>query len=236
MTTTRAEFDVHDMVRELTEPHEHREKYTTDDATGTAWTGTHRVPVPSLVDQLLHVTGAGPGSRSQSGTVPHSRPELSIEQHDLLAEMHRVAADWIRVFGSKPPANVWDRKRERPVRGSGTKARLRHLHGLMPRAKHCGGLRARWSPESDWCCQWHHIEFLLSGWWHRARVLLGWDPGAFRPHNSCPVCSRRGLVLDVDAEFGSCSHCPATFAGNDWRLLVMHIRIENDLTREDADA
>jgi hypothetical protein len=228
-----AEFDVHDMVRELTEPFHSETRYTTDDE---VWTLRHVVPVASLVDQLLALGSDMRGSGSQSGSVPHSRPALPIAPHDLVREMHRDSAEWIRgYFREKAPSDRWDGTQT--VRGSGTKARLRSLHGLMPQAENCGRIRARFDKDREaWCCAWHHIEHDLAGWWHRSRVLLGWDPGALRPHNTCPACERKGgLVLNPETEHGTCTRCPATFAGEDWDLLVLRIRLENDLIREDDD-
>lgn len=229
MTTLNAELDVHDMVRELTEPYEHREVFTFEAETGTSWQVAHGLSTVSLVDQLLFDP---PSSGGQAGSVPHSKPALSIEQHDLLAEIDRLSTGWIKYLRGEMPVATWVGTRR--VRGSLEKAKLRRLHALMPQAQHCRALRWSWDPETEWCCSWHCIEFLLSGWWHRARVLLGWDPGAYRPYNTCPTCNHKGLVVDPEAEFGSCSHCPATFSGDDWRLLLLHIRVENDLTREDS--
>ncbi|WGL50660.1 hypothetical protein P5P86_11865 [Nocardioides sp. BP30] len=233
MTTLNTELDVHDMVRELTESYEHREVFTFDAPSGTAWQVPHGFRVGSLIDQLLTFgADSSGGAGSHAGSVAHSQPALPLGPFDLLAEIDRMAAGWITYLGGQLPAARWVGTRR--VRGSLEKAKLRRLHALMPQAQHCRALRWSWDPETEWCCSWHCIEFLLSGWWHRARVLLGWDPGAYRPYNTCPTCNHKGLVVDPEAEFGSCSHCPATYAGADWRLLLLHIRVENDLTREDS--
>src|SRR5580765_6351240 len=138
VTATRTELDIHDMVRELTEPHSNRETYVHEDAaTGTVWEGmAHITAQPSLVDQLLLITSDTKGSGSQAGSVPGSRPALSVEAIDLVMMIDDEAGRWVERLGENAPVDRVD-NRLLPIRGSGTKARIRRVHALYPATESC---------------------------------------------------------------------------------------------------
>jgi hypothetical protein len=239
MTATRSEFDIHDMVRELTEPHPHRETFTHEDAeTGTVWEGmAHVTEQASLVDQLLaDPTATG----SQAGSVPGSRPALSVEQFDLVMMIDDEAGRWVERLGENRPLDSVD-ERLQTITGSGTKAAIRRLHALYPSTKACGrphgAHRGRRDSSRSWCCQRHRIEADVKRWWQQARLVAGFDSSAvFRPWNTCPVCEvKKGLRVNVETLTGLCTECWTVFAGSDWQDLVMHIRIEIERDNEEQE-
>jgi hypothetical protein len=237
MTATRIELDIHDMVRELTEPHSNRETYVHEDAaTGTVWEGmAHVTEQPSLVDQLLAGTTA---TGSQAGTVPGSRPALSVESFDLVMMIDDEAGRWVERLGENAPVDRLDGLL--PVRGSGTKARIRRVHALYPATESCkkphGRRTGRRDSSRSWCCERHRIEADVKRWWQQARIVAGFDSSAvFRPRNTCPVCEvKKGLRVNVETSVGLCTECWTVFAGDDWQDLVMHIRIENTPDPDEA--
>ncbi|WP_067428496.1 DUF7341 domain-containing protein [Nocardioides jensenii] len=214
--------DVHTMFAELTQPHSHREPYVVRRG-GTTWTQHHVTRVPALVMQLLEATPAGSGD--QAGTGGHSRPAIRIEALDTVMLIDDEVSRWIERLGSNTPADVWDVENDRPVKGSGTLRALRHLHGLHASAPICQpGLRGG-RTGSAWCCLTHRLEHDLSGWWHQARIVSGWDTPAFRPFAACPICEAvNSLRVKLTAQTALCVECRALWDPTTIGMLAEHIR------------
>ena len=224
-TPIRTEPDIHDMVNELTARHTQREPYAAR-RDGTTWTAQHPVDAPALVHQLLGATPSGAGS--MSGTTPVSKPAARIESIDTLMLIDDEAAMWIRRLGGDVPGDVWDRRSDRPVGGSGTIARIRRLHGLHASAETCTRRKGRRNDEGTWCCTAHHIEHDVRRWWHQARIITRWDSAPYRPFSTCPVCEHRGgLRINLELQAGFCVECRAVWPREQIGLLADHIRTEN---------
>lgn len=237
--THEGQLDIHDLVRDLTLPHTHREAYSLR-MSGTTWTKGHVTLVPALINQLLNATPAGSGESSGSGTAK-SRPAARIEALDTVMLIDDEAARWVRRLGHDDPGDALEVIRRarstfgptcpqcshtscvavqrgehverRAIRGSGTIACIRLLHGL-----HAGA-----SPE-----QKRAIEHDARRWWHQARIVSGWDSAAWRPDNTCPVCEvRRSLRINLTTQTAVCIECREVWDTTTIGLLAEHVRIEN---------
>lgn len=100
------------------------------------------------------------------------------------------------------------------------------------------------SPESDskncrlarkvWCCTAHHVEADVRSWWRQARIIAGWDSPAWRPFNTCPMCSKRkGLRVNTLTHTAVCIECRTVWEPTTIGLLAEHIRMENGLDEEE---
>lgn len=215
------EPDVHGMIAELTRTRSHAQPYTTRLGETTV-TDRHVTRVPSLVHQLLEVTGSTSGSGDMSGSTPTSRPTARIECIDTLMLIDDEAARWLRRLGEDDPGDEFEvvnrtpppagpacqrcqhpscarvRRGElverRPIAGSGTIRCLLRLNGLLPTTERCGPKDhgGRGEDQVTWCCAYHEIVHDVRRWWRQARVIAGWDSPAYRPWATCPVCEHRG--------------------------------------------
>lgn len=222
--TTPTRPDTHDMLRDLTQPHQHREPYESH-RNGTTWTGWHTTHVPALITQLID---AAPSSTlDQMGTAFGSRPAAPLESIDTVMLIDNEAGEWLNVLGELIPTDKLDPHTQRTIRGTGTIATLRKLGGLHPSLKTCGAQTGHRDDTGAWCCQRHHLEHDIRHWWHQARLTTGWDTAAFRPHNTCPVCEQwDSLRIRPDAAL--CVECRSIWDGNDQlNILALHIQAEN---------
>lgn len=235
MTTPQPEPDIHGMFDELTRPHTHRETYTTHRGLTTITVG-HLTRVPSLVHQLLTAGGTTNGTGELAGAAYQSRPAARIEALDTVMVIDDQAAAWVRRLGEDDPGDTLDPRTDQPVRGSGTIACLRLLHGLHASAPHCGRAKGRrnldaiWTHDNPhgWCCLRHWLEHDVRRWWHQARIITGWDLPPARPFNTCPVCEHRGgLRVNLQLPAAVCIECLSIWDGDSIGVLAEHIRAEN---------
>lgn len=203
-------LDLADYVRELTQTHQHREHYTV--RRGAFWVGAnHTTKVPALIHQLQYAAPSGQGD-DRSGAGFGSRPAARIEALDCLQRIDRDAAWWVRRLGEDDPGD--------------TIRVVQVLHGLRPRLAACDKRRAG-------CCDAHELEHDVRRWWTQARIVTGWDSPAWRPDNTCPLCSvRGGLRVKLADQTGFCAECGETWTPETLGLLADHIRGEN---AEDQD-
>lgn len=190
--------DIHDYVNQLTRPHTHRQRYTTEpDTKGTRWDKDHVTLVPALIDQLDAATPQSQGSEGGGGY--KSRPAARIEALDVLIRIDTEAARWVRELGEDDHG--------------GTKACVNRLHGLYASADDV----AKKAIERD-----------VRSWWSQARIISGWDSAAWRPDNTCPACDeRRSLRIKLVDAMGFCVECRETWDDTTIGLLAEHIRAEN---------
>jgi hypothetical protein len=118
MTTPPRSMDLVDYVRELTEPHQHREHFTI--RRGHTWYGQdHTTRVPSLLVQLEYATPTGQGEE-RANTGYASRPAGRLEALATLTTIDLEVSAWVRDLGEDDPTS--------------TAACLRLLSSLMPSA------------------------------------------------------------------------------------------------------
>ena len=231
------DLDVHDMVRQLTETHSHREPYSVLEGT-TKYGRHHVITVPALVLQLVEASNDVLGSGSESGSAPVSKPAARIEALDTVMHIDDGVGEWIDRLGGVIPADRIDPKTQRTIPGSGTLLRLRVVHGLYPSTKTCtlgtAQGRHRKDDASGWCCNRGHLEHDVRRWWYQARILVGWDVDAWRPWNTCPVCDHRG-GLRVRLDSALCVECRTVWAADKLGLLAEHIRAENRETPDEPE-
>jgi hypothetical protein len=196
-----------DYVRELTEPHQHREEYTIRGLTG-GWAGrTHVTRVPALLDQLWDAPSNAAESGSSAGY--ESRPAARLDALDTAARIDIQAARWITDLGETP-------------RSLNTSDLVHQLHGLVPSADPA---------------QRSAIASSVRSWWLQARIVTGWDSPAWSPDNTCPQCGERGtLKIRLAEHIGMCKNdaCDATWDETTIGLLADHIRAESEEEREPA--
>lgn len=175
-----------------------------------------------------------------SGSVPESRPAARVEVLDTLMDIDDQAGYWIDKLGGIIPADPIDPVLHRPQPGLGTVLRLRRLHGLHPSAEACGRItHSRAAKEVDpsrpWCCDRGQLEGAVRNWWHRARIVAGWESRLWRPDNSCPVCEALESVLVnlVPPGDAFCKECHTVWDGSSIGILAEHIRAEN--AEDDTD-
>lgn len=201
--TDRRGMDLADYVRELTQPHDHREPYTIRSLTGTGWVPRHHTThVPSLIAQLW--ANDTPSAAVEEGPRPGfaSRPAARLEALDTAARIDIQAARWVTDIGETP-------------RSLDTADLIRQLHGLQASA----------DPT-----QRTAIARSIRGWWLQARIVTGWDSPAWSPSNTCPQCGSRGtLKIRLAEHIGMCTHqtCDATWDETTIGVLADHIRGES---------
>lgn len=201
-----------DMVRQLTQPHQHAEAYT-HEATGTTYTQRHIVTVPALIDQLQHATPLT-GGDDRSGSGFGSRPAASIEALDTLIAIDLAAARWLRDLGEDDPGD--------------TKTCVRKVGSLLPSTHTCGPTPRRADAGQVDCCARHTIEHDIRRWWTHARIISGWDVAAWKPNNTCPLCGKRGTLRVRSTDHTAlCIDCRSTWEPATIALLAEHIRAEN---------
>lgn len=199
--------DIHDIARELTEPHAHREAYVIERDNGERWTSNHKTTSPALIDQLDAAPSGQGGDRSGSGY--GSRPAARIEAIDALILIDLEASRWVRELGEDDPGD--------------TKACVRRLHGLRASAAE----ETQKAIDSDLRRWWRHAR-ILSGWDRAA-----WRPNNTCPL----CAERRTLRINPDEHVALCVDCRADWDETTIGLLAEHIRSENgeDETLEHMD-
>lgn len=131
---------------------------------------------------------------------------LWLEPLDTLALIDLEASKWVRDLGDDDPAT--------------TKACVLRLHGLWASAT----AEAKTQIERD-----------VRKWWAQARVVCGWDGVAWKPDNTCPMCSeRRSLRVKLADQLAFCVDCRETWDHANIGLLADHIRLENQEDEGDA--
>lgn len=239
---TTSDLDIHEMVRQLTLTHTHREPYIKDrelpDRPGT-WVPdgerNHVSDVPALVVQLLAEEPPGiTNSGDLAGTGATSRPTARIEALDTVMLIDDEAGQWILRLGGRVPRDEVDPVTLLTRVGVGTLRRLRRLHGLYPSAMACDRPKHRKHDIDGWCCDRGHLEYDVRRWWHQARIIVGWDMAAWVPNNTCPVCDeRRKLRIRLDSAL--CVECRTLWTEDQLGLLAEHIRAENADEGEPAE-
>lgn len=220
--------DIHTIVRQLTETHVHRQPYTFEGDMST-WDTVHVTTVPALLEQLAGFDRAS--EPNQGGTKAASQPAADIEAIDTLALIDLEASRWVRELGENDPAD--------------TAACVRKLYALAASAHFCGHSTAtietieEQSTGADGetvsrkrkkvtCCTVHDIERDIRRWWTQARITSGWDMAAWKPNNTCPVCSdRRTLRIRSDDMTAMCTKCRETWDQGTIGILAEHVRLEN---------
>jgi hypothetical protein len=193
--------DLGEMIRELTQPHQHREHYTV--RVGTEWRGrNHIVTVPSLLTQLWD--NDTPSATAEEGPRPgfQSKPAARLDALDTATRIDLEASRWIRDLGEDD-------------RYVDTAATVRQLHSLVVSADAV----TRAAVERD-----------VRRWWTQARIVTGWDSPPWTPDNTCPQCGERGtLKIRLAERIGMCTHdpCRATWDSATIGLLADHIRSES---------
>lgn len=195
---------------------------------------------PDLHDMIreltLHHTQAHIYDHETNGTSIHTTHAPSLI--DQLANTQRTTQDNAGFAGFQPAAPLWlepldtltliDNQASRWVRNLGdddpptAKECVLRLHGL-------------------WAKQPHDIQKRIEGdvrsWWAQARVITGWDSVAWKPDNTCPMCSqRRTLRVKLGDELAFCVECRETWEPGNIGLLAEHIRAENVDTAEEVVA
>jgi hypothetical protein len=166
----------------------------------------HYVRVPALLVQLQNAAPTSTGDSGASGGGSKSQPPTHIEALDTLHHIDRAAAEWVRKLGHDDPATT-----------IGCVIKLGSLH---PSAGN----------------QQTAIERDVRRWWTQARVVTGIDSPAWRPDNTCPLCSKRGtLRVNRDTMTGLCIDCRETWSEENIGLLAEHIKAENFETTGDAE-
>lgn len=194
------------MVDQLTRPYIHQEQRHYDDGK-SAWTEWHYTRVPSLLDQLRHSSPKATGEDTQSGGGFKSQPPAHLEALDTEQEIDSQASRWLRNLGEDD--------------SHGTEGCLQKLHGLQVSQDDA----TRRAITSD-----------IRRWWTWARVTTGWESPAWRPANTCPLCSSKGtLRVRVSQQIGHCLSCRESWDESTIGLLADHIRAENNDTGEPGD-
>jgi hypothetical protein len=137
-----------------------------------------------------------------------SRPAAWLEPLDTLRLIDQEASAWVRKLGDDDPPT--------------TQACVMRVHGL-------------WANQDDDTKK--QIERSVSRWWTQARIITGWDSAAWRPDNTCPMCSeRRALRIKLADQIGFCVDCRETWDEHNIGLLAEHIRAENREDETEGDA
>lgn len=198
-------MDLLDYIAELTQPHTHREHYTVRIG-ATTFGQDHTTKVPPLLHQLRFASPSGQGEE-RSGGGYESRPAASVDAISTLTEIDKEASRWVRVLGEDDPVS--------------TIGCVRLLNGLA-----AGMVRCK-KPHRG-CCDYHSLEHDVRRWWAQARVSTGWDSPAWRPDNTCPMCSVKGsLRVKLVDHVAVCTDCRETWDKDTIGLLAEHIRAES---------
>lgn len=192
--------DIHQIYRELTQPHTTTTPYIEERTNGEHWTRNHTIQMPPLLEQLAHATPAGEQTEA-SAPHPQSKPAAWLEQLDALVAIEQEAAYLLRVIGADDSGHAL--------------TVVKRLYALR------SSLREDSPTRSEIDAHGHR-------WWHQTRILTGHDTSAFRPNNTCPLCATRGtLRIRRDATAGVCIKCRETWTPETIGLLAEHIRTEN---------
>jgi len=208
--TTRRRLDLHDLVRELTEPTQHRELYMRKRKPRY-----HTTTSPPLLVQLDDAIEPKPSVDTGTPRPATSRPSASIEAIDTANLIDHEAAQWLRHLGQDDPGNAI--------------TCVRQVGALAISQDHCG----RRTPHRDGrgkvtCCTAHRIEADIRRWWNWARIVTRWDLPAWSPDNTCPLCGSRGtLRIRLVEKLATCIDCRETWDDTTIGLLADHIRTEN---------
>lgn len=210
MTTIRRRLDLIDLIRELTEQHQHRQFYMRKKKPRY-----HTTNNPPLLDQLADAIE--PKSSVEAGTArpATSRPSAALDAIDTAIRIDTDAARWLRHLGQDDPGNTLEC--------------VRQLGALAVSTDHCG----RAKPHGN-CCTYHRIESDVRRWWSWARIVTRWDLPAWQPDNTCPLCGTRGtLRVRVTEKLATCidDTCRETWDDTTIGLLADHIRAENHDTQ-----
>lgn len=197
--------DIHDLVRELTEAHQHAEPYQRREG-GTTWTDRHITRVPSLLDQLQHADQPSTGAGGAGGY--DSRPAASLEALDTLIRIDLEAARWVRDLGEDDPGD--------------TAACIRKLHGLHASATE----PAQRDIERD-IRRWWNQARIATGWDSPA-----WRPDNTCP--LCGKRGTLRVRLSAHAAICIEGACRTTWDADTIGLLAEHIRSENADADEEA--
>lgn len=238
------DLDIHDLVRQLTDTHTHREPYEVR-VNGTLYSRHHVVEVDALVYQLLDDSPGVTGTGDLAGTSASSRPTARVDAVDTVMLIDDEAGGWIERLGGVVPADLIGGRNLSTIAGSGTVLRLRRLHALEPAADSCGrdNLVAhlhlstepcgyadtnphRKGDDGAWCCSRGRIQNDIRRWWYQARIVAGWDMAAWAPDNTCPVCDVRGK-LRIRLDSALCIDCRTLWSAAELGVLAEHIRAEN---------
>ncbi|WP_447643182.1 DUF7341 domain-containing protein [Nocardioides zeae] len=230
MTAAPVDWEHHrdpiDMIAELVDRHTHREHYAIDVVSGPSGYRlgqSHRVDVPSLLDQLRDATPTSTGDTdggSAMGSGFRSQPAAHLESLDALIRIDLEAAAWIRDVGEDDDGD--------------TAACVRRVGALMASMDRCHRYRPhRRSDGTIGCCQWHAAEADVRRWWVQARIITGWDSPAWRPDATCPMCDERGsLRVRLAARAAMCVACSDTWDPSTIGHLADHIRAETFEVRD----
>jgi uncharacterized protein (DUF983 family) len=202
MTTPPRSMDLVDYVRELTEPHQHREHFTI--RRGHTWYGQdHTTRVPSLLVQLEYATPTGQGEE-RANTGYASRPAGRLEALATLTTIDLEVSAWVRDLGEDDPTS--------------TAACLRLLSSLMPSAdpvtrRHVLRDVRRWWTQAR----------VVTGWDSPA-----WRPDNTCP--MCG--ERGSLRVRWADKAALCTECRETWDEANIGLLADHIRAESQRMSE----
>jgi hypothetical protein len=210
--TTRRRPDLHDLVRELTEPTQHREQYMRKRKPRY-----HVTVNPPLLVQLAAASTPKSSTGAGASRPAASKPSAALEATDTLLWIDHDSAAWVRRLGEDDPGNVV--------------ACVLRVGALAASQDHCG----RRTPRRDdrgkvTCCTNHRIETDVRRWWTRARIVTRWDLPAWSPDNTCPLCGSRGTIrIHAVEKLASCTAeaCRAAWDETTIGLLAEHIRTEN---------
>lgn len=198
MTGDKRGMSLVDMVRELTQPHTHREHYTIRQRTG--WEGHHhQVKAPALLDQLTASSPSGAGEE-RAGSGFTSRPAARLEALDTMINIDKEASAWVRDLGEDDPLD--------------TKACILRLHGLSASTEPVTR-KAIFRDVRRWWTQAR----IASGWDSAA-----WRPDNTCP--MCGV--HGGLRVRLADRVALCVDCRETWDETNIGLLADHIRIESE--------
>ena len=189
MTTRRP--DLHQMIRELTQPTQHHEPYTRRHKPRH-----HTTNNPPLLHQLDQSAMPSNNHTDDTSTIAGSRPSASLDAIDTANRIHKDATTWLTTLGYDTTGTIIDR-----------------VHRLTPAAT-----------------THHDLARDIRRWWTWARTTTGWDQPAWQPHNTCPICGKRGtLRIRLDDKLATCinDECRATWDHTTIGLLADHIRTEN---------
>lgn len=216
-------LDLHQLVHQLTEPHQHREPYEyehlNDGGSTTRYQLGHITHQPSLLDQVWGTVGTRGQGGEVGATAPTSKPSANLDAIDCAATIDLEAARWIRDLGEDDPLD--------------TAGCIRRLHALTASVDRChrGGPTRTDTGRVD-CCPWHAIEVDVRSWWVRARVLTGWDTAAVRLDGTCPLCGEHGSVrVRYSSQLATCTVCRETWDEASIGMLAEHIRMEAEAER-----
>lgn len=193
--------DIHQIYRELTQPHTTTTPYIEERTNGEHWTRNHTIQMPPLLEQLAHATPAATDAAT-NGSFESALPERMLsERLDALIAIEQEAAYLLRMIGANDDGHAL--------------TVVKRLYALRSSLREDSPTRTE-------------IDAHGHRWWHQTRILTGHDTSAFRPNNTCPLCATRGtLRIRRDATAGVCIKCRETWMPETIGLLAEHIRTEN---------